>query len=49
MVDGNSGKGSRYRKVDRKKFGEGYDRIWKKEEGDKDDKNRNDISSNRND
>jgi len=30
MVDGNAGKGGRYRKVDPKKFGEGYERIWGK-------------------
>lgn len=35
MVNGNSGKGGHYRKVDPKKWNEGYNRIWKKEEGDK--------------
>ena len=31
MVDGQAGKGDRYRRVDRKKYDESYDRIFGKE------------------
>jgi hypothetical protein len=40
MTNG-AGKGGRYRKVDPKKWDEGYDRIWGKKEDDKDDKKGN--------
>ena len=45
MVDGNSGKGDRPRPFNRKKWDKGWEPLEK--ERDKDDKNRNDISCDR--